>query len=682
MTQSNQPKNHLEGQTSPYLLQHLYNPVDWYPWGNAALEKAKTENKPLLISIGYSACHWCHVMERESFEDEQVAQIMNNHFVCIKVDREERPDIDHIYMNAVQLLTGRGGWPLNCFALPDGRPFWGATYFPKDQWVSVLSQINDLFQTRYEEVEKQAAELTQGVAGSTLIETQKKQDKPDTANITLQIMDSILESMDMTEGGTTGAPKFPMPVIFDFLIHFFAAHPDHAKSKEIWDAVNISLEKMALGGIYDQIGGGFARYSTDEIWKVPHFEKMLYDNAQLVSIYSKAYRVQPNPLFRQVVQETIGFVKRELTSEWSTFFSALDADSEGEEGKFYVWKEKEFEQIIPEKEHEMAKDFFQVGRKGLWENGNNILLMEETMTDFARRYDLDEVTLNEMVEQWKRLLLKEREKRVRPGLDNKVLVSWNALMTEGLAEAYKSFGEEEYRDMATHCADFLVRYAKDDTGKLSHSLSGTDASIDGFLEDYAALISALIQLNSITGTAEYLEIANQLASYVMENFSQPDTPLFSFSSNLGEQLVAPFYELFDNVIPSSNSIMARNLFYLGHFFENRAYSERAQNMLGSFSGKLTSSWSANWGVLGLQMSKEFYTLAALGTHVDAELKIIHPHFFPEVKTVASKKDNENVPVLQNRFEPDQPVFYLCTSDSCLAPLFSAKEVIEKIREIR
>jgi uncharacterized protein YyaL (SSP411 family) len=636
----------------------------------------------MLISIGYSACHWCHVMERESFEDEQVARIMNDHFVCIKVDREERPDIDHIYMNAVQLLSGRGGWPLNCFALPDGRPFWGATYFPKDQWISVLSQINDLFQNRYDELEKQGDELTRGVAGSTLLKAGQKQEDSDLENLTEQIAGSILDSIDMQEGGTKGAPKFPMPVIYDFMMHFFVANPDHPKSKQIWDAVKISLEKMALGGIYDQIGGGFARYSTDEIWKVPHFEKMLYDNAQLVSVYSKAYRIQPDPLFKQVVFETIGFVQRELTSEYDTFYSALDADSEGEEGKFYVWKKAEFENVIPEQERQMASDFFQVGRKGLWEKGNNILLLEETLSDFADKHDLDEITLREMVNDWKSLLLKEREKRVRPGLDNKVLVSWNALMVEGLSEAYKTFGEEKFRTMAVKGADFLIRYAIDDGGKLSHSLSGTDASIDGFLEDYAALTSALTQLNSISGTAEYLEVANQLTRYVLENFTHPDTPLFSFNSNVGEQLVAPFYELFDNVIPSSNSIMARNLFYLGHFFEDHQLLERTREMIASFSDKLTSSWSANWGILALQLSSDFYTLAALGNQLDEELKGVHQRFHPKIQTVAARSSSNSVPVFQNRFDPDKKTFYLCTSDSCLAPLYSAREVTAKLDDIR
>jgi uncharacterized protein len=367
-------KNHLDGQTSPYLLQHLYNPVDWYPWGMEALRKAKAENKPLLVSIGYSACHWCHVMERESFEDQEVARIMNNYFVCVKVDREERPDIDHLYMNAVQLISGHGGWPLNCFAMPDGRPFWGGTYFSPEQWKGILLRIHELYLNQYDDLLKQAESLTAGIADAGFVKMEDDQAEFSRSEAD-SFFSNVLDQMDTKEGGTRGAPKFPLPVATMALLHYHC----QVKDKLYSDQVNLNLRKMAMGGIYDQIGGGFARYATDDRWRIPHFEKMLYDNAQLVSLYAQAYKVTPDTLFKEVIVDTIGFVNRELRSPDGLFYAALDADSEGEEGRYYVWKEQELDVLLGD-DAPMIKKFYRINEKAFWEHGKNILLLDQDIS--------------------------------------------------------------------------------------------------------------------------------------------------------------------------------------------------------------------------------------------------------------------------------------------------------------
>lgn len=670
-------ENHLKGQTSPYLLQHLYNPVDWYPWGAEALEKSKRENKPLLISIGYSACHWCHVMEEESFEDDDIARLMNEKFVCIKVDREERPDIDHIYMGAVQLLSGRGGWPLNCFALPDGRPFWGGTYFPTEQWKNVLVRISELFATQHGDLEEQAKQLTEGVSGSTLIEIKGQDASMTDTFATERMAKSVLDTFDTREGGTRGAPKFPMPVIYRFLLHHYHQKPETETGKKALEYTMLSLKKMALGGIYDQAGGGFARYSTDEKWKVPHFEKMLYDNAQLVSLYSIAYRINPIPLFKEVTEQTLEFIFRELTSETGTFYSALDADSEGEEGRYYVWKEDEFKKTIGE-DARLAGEYFEVGKAGYWEKGNNILLRRKSDEEFADSHGLKPDALSEKVALWRKKLFDQREKRVRPGLDNKVLTSWNGLMIDALVEAYKTFGHEKYRKSATKAADYFLKKAVNAEGKIYHTLTENHGAVDGFLEDYASFINALIHLHQISFREEYLEYACDLTHYVWNNFHESNTYFFAFSSQQGEKLIAPYFDLFDNVIPSSNSIMAKNLFYLGHIFDKNDWVERAKKMLKALETKLDSSWASNWGMLAMHMHADFKTLAAVGDEIAKKVPEFYTHYLPDMLICASPYPESEIPVLQNRYKNGETMFYLCTMHNCLEPVKEPGQVFENL----
>ena len=674
MQATNKP-NHLRGQTSPYLLQHLHNPVDWYAWGREALEKAVSEDRPILVSIGYSACHWCHVMERESFEDQEIAEIMNRHFVCIKVDREERPDIDHMYMTAVQLLTRQGGWPLNCFALPDTKPFWGGTYFTREQWKSILLQVADLYKTRKGDLEQQAEELTRGITSSNFIEPSHAREPFHEADARA-VFSNVMDYMDSREGGTLRAPKFPLPVNLEFLLHYWYCSND----KSALDQAVLSLEKMAMGGIYDQPGGGFARYSTDEIWKVPHFEKMLYDNGQLVSVYSNAWKVLKKPLFRDVVYNTVEFVERELTAPEGTFYAALDADSEGEEGKFYVWHEKEIDKVLGG-DASLIKSYYQVGKKGYWEHGRNILLRDEKDADFAARHGISEENLRELLSRANEKLLEVREKRVRPGLDNKVITSWNALMIKGLADASAAFAENSFIEKARRAADFILDNSISPEGKLYRILQGSKPSVDGFLEDYALFIRALIRLYEVTAEKRYLLTAKKLAGYVMNYFSGPGTSLFAFSSSEGEKLKAPFYEMSDNVIPASNSVMALNLFYLAGYFENPEWDARSSQMLGDIKTHLNSQGInyTNWARLLLHKAYHFYSLVITGPQSEDSIREVIPAYIPSVKIAASLTGDDDIPLFRERYREGETWFYVCSEGRCRMPVRELSLALEQIK---
>jgi uncharacterized protein len=674
MEKPDKQANNLQGQTSPYLLQHLYNPVDWYPWGDAALEKARQENKPLLVSIGYSACHWCHVMERESFEDEEVARLMNKYYVCVKVDREERPDIDHLYMNAVQLISGHGGWPLNCFALPDGRPFWGGTYFPREQWVQILTRVAAVFANQHDDVVQQAESLTRGVAQSSFI-AQNDATEPFSREDADRMYQNMMENMDRELGGTRNAPKFPVPVNYEFLLHYY----HHTGRQDALEQVLLTLRQMAMGGIYDQLGGGFARYSVDEHWKVPHFEKMLYDNAQLISLYSKAWKVAPDPMFRDVVYETIAFVQRELSAPNGVFYAALDADSEGEEGLFYIWKEKELDEILGE-DAPLLKAFFHVGGKGFWEKGRNILLRTQTHKEFAEAQNISLDRWLRTFRLGKEKLMAARDKRQRPGLDNKVLVSWNGLMIKALADAYAAFGEMPFLVQARHAAGFILEHAMEPTGKLFRLLSGERPAIDAYLEDYAHLIRGLIRLYEVSKEPHYLKQAHALAEYVMKDFGASDSSLFSFSSAAGERLAAPFFEFHDNVIPSSNSVMAANLFYLSHYFEKPEWARRSREMLRDLKAHLSkySSSYSNWGILLLHHVYDFYTLVVAGPDAPQKQQAFFEKYLPNTLMAAGTQPAADLPVFNHRFRDAETWIYVCSQGSCQQPVQTPEDAMEQM----
>lgn len=665
--------NHLIHESSPYLLQHAYNPVEWHAWNDKTLLKARTLDKMLLISIGYSACHWCHVMEKESFENEEVAKIMNRSFICVKVDREERPDVDQVYMNAVQLITGSGGWPLNCFALPDGRPFFGGTYFRKQQWMQLLENIELLYKNRRQELEEQAGSLTDGVKAAEVVRW--KGDKEIVVKEDLKLAAATIEKQfDLKEGGLGGAPKFPMPVTLDFLLHYW-----HFSTEEnIRGYIRLTLRKMAFGGIYDQAGGGFARYSTDAHWKVPHFEKMLYDNAQLVSVYSKAWLAFRDNLYKETVEDTLQFIKRELTSPEGGFYSALDADSEGEEGKFYTWDAAEISQLLGS-QADLIKKYYHVGGKGLWEKGKNILLHTLSPEEFAKEQGLQPSAFKTILKPARGKLLKARSNRVRPGLDNKILTSWNALMMKGYVDAYRALGREEYLECARKNAKFIIDNLMGDDGKLAHTFNRGRNKINGFLEDYAMLADSLLELYSVSFEEEYLRKALLLAEYAILHFHNPENGLFFVTSDLDAPLIARKQEVYDNVIPSSNSVMAKVLHILGLVFEREdlaTISDRMVEAVKEQAVKYPSSF-ANWNSVMIAKAWPYYTVVVTGPECRERAAGIRKDYHPEIFICGSEKSSK-LPVFKERFVEGETKIYVCTGNECKLPTSSVEEAVKTV----
>jgi len=665
--------NNLVKETSPYLLQHAHNPVDWHAWNDETLAKAQKENKLLLISIGYSACHWCHVMEHESFEDEAVAKLMNEHFICIKIDREERPDIDQIYMNAVQLMTGSGGWPLNCFALPTGEPFYGGTYYQKKQWMYVLEQVANEYNTNPQKVIDYAHELTEGIQKSELL-PKVVNESPFSMEIIETSVVRFLKNIDLEEGGQNRAPKFPMPNNYEFLLNYYY----HTKNSEALHAVNLTLTKMAFGGIYDQIGGGFARYSTDSYWKAPHFEKMLYDNAQLVSLYSKAYQLTKNELYKNVVYQTLTFVQREMTAKNGAFFSALDADSEGKEGKYYVWSKEELEQLL-NNDFDVMADYYNINSNGKWEE-SYILLRSETDETIAQKHTISVETLQKIVAKSNTILLSEREKRIKPGLDDKTLTSWNALMLKGYVDAYTAFGEKEFLDAALKNATFLIENQLRKDGGLNHNYKNEVSNLDGYLEDYSFTIEAFIALYEATFDEKWLITANNLMEYSIAHFYDETTGFFYFTSNNAKGLIARKMELSDNVIPASNSSIAKGLFLLGEYFYEENYSNKASQMLKNIENQMPQyiGGYSNWAMLYLNYTHSFYEIAISGNDALQKRKEISQHFIPNKLIVGSKSESA-LPLLKDKFSAQNTLIYVCYNKACQKPVETVSEALEQLK---
>jgi len=677
--------NALIFETSPYLLQHAHNPVNWYAWNDETLEKAKQENKLILVSIGYSACHWCHVMEHESFEDEQVAKIMNDHFICIKVDREERPDIDQIYMLAIQLMTGQGGWPLNCFALPDGRPIYGGTYFQKQQWMNLLHNLSDLYRNEKEKTLEYAIKLTEGIKMADLVKVNGQQQE--------FIFETLHQSyvnwkthFDHTEGGPNRSPKFPLPNNYQFLLQyaFSSALSDEDKA-EVMQHINLTLQKMAYGGIYDQIGGGFSRYSVDHYWKAPHFEKMLYDNAQLVTLYCQAFQATQNPLYKQVVYETLAFIERELTSPEGAFYSALDADSEGVEGKYYVWTKDELQKILKEN-FDLFADYFNINERGLWEHNNYILLRNLSDESIALKYNLSVDDLLSTIIEIKKQLLKIRDQRVRPGLDNKILTSWNALMLKGYVDAYTIFDEQHFLDVAIKNAEFILKKQSGSDGGLNHTSAQSSIllekgkvgrSINGYLEDYCFTIEALIALYEASFNENYLLKANELMIYCIKHFQDKQSGMFYFTSDEDKALISRKMEISDNVIPSSNSSIAKSLFKLGHHFENEEYINISRKMLNNVLKEIVDYGSgySNWAMLLLYFTQPFYEVALSGKQADEKRKTFNQHFLPNLIFAGSRTESA-LPLLNNRWASQQTLIYVCSNKTCFKPVTEVTEALK------
>ncbi len=664
--------NSLINESSPYLRQHAHNPVNWMPWGEAALQKARQENKLLLISIGYAACHWCHVMAHESFEDELVASVMNKDFICIKVDREERPDIDQIYMTAVQLITQSGGWPLNVIALPDGRPIWGGTYLPEKTWVETLQQIAAYHRQAPQKTEEYARKLKQGIEQSLIIPA----NTPDT-RVTPGKIETAVEQwravFDIEEGGRRGAPKFMMPGIVSFLLRW--AQFSHDETLD--EFIQLTLKKMAMGGIYDQIGGGFSRYSTDSFWKVPHFEKMTYDNGQLLSLYAQAYQRYSDPLYRQVVEQTTGWLKREMLSPESGFYSSLDADSEGEEGKYYVWTKTELEKLLQD-DFELFSAYYNINEHGFWHNGKYILRRTETDGEFCEKHQLDAEKLRLKVQRWNTVLLDERSKRVSPGLDDKILTSWNALVIIGLTDAYRALGDPEYLRLAIQNADFIRHNLWDRNGILRHSWKNGVCQAEGFLEDSALFIQALTALFEVSGKEEYLREAGELTQTTFNRFFDKEKGMFYFSPEEQGNLISRNMEVYDNVIPSSNSVMANNLFMLGHLLDKQEYPDIASKMLEKVGDNVLDypSGHSNWLNLAMNLSDNQYQIAIGGPRAMEFAQSLQKHYLPHC--LFCPGETESLPLLKDRVRENETLIYVCQGHTCLLPVKSPEEAVELV----
>lgn len=662
--------NALIHETSPYLLQHAHNPVDWHPWGDDALKEAKDENKMLLISIGYAACHWCHVMEHECFEDDEVAALMNKYFVCIKVDREERPDVDQVYMNAAQLINGSGGWPLNALAMPDGRPFFAATYFPKDRWMQLLDFFSKQFRTNRPKLEEQATQLSQGIAD---VEKVKFSDRaPDfSQEIADQLASNILKIVDKQFGGLSSSQKFPMPSVWEFLLE----HSWKTKEKDALKAVESTLINMAQGGIFDQLGGGFSRYATDVKWHVPHFEKMLYDNAQLISLYSHAWQVTGKNLYKKTVEQTIRFVQRELTSPENGFYSSIDADSEKEEGKFYVWSYDEIHQILKE-EADLFCGYYGITKNGNWEQNKNIPDIHYGTASFQ----LAPGELEKRLQSAREKLLAVREKRIHPATDDKILTSWNAMMASGLLSAYRAFGEQSYLELAKNNLDFLLKNVVKKEGGLYRNYKNSKATVHAFLDDYAFFIKALIDYYQVTFEIEYLQKAKELFEYADEHFSDQVNKMFFYTDDQFSNLIARNQEISDNVIPSSNSVMAQNAFVLGTLFEDRKKVQRAATMVNNIKQEMKQNpaYYSNWARLLLNLIKTPFEIAIVGKDAKKKLLLLQKNYLPNATFMGGEK--ENLPLLTNKLVEGKTMIYVCHNKACQKPVEKEDEAMALIKQ--
>lgn len=685
-------KNRLAKETSPYLLQHAANPVDWYPWGPEALEKARIEDKVILVSIGYSACHWCHVMEHESFESEQVAEVMNRHFVNIKVDREERPDVDAVYMDALQAMGVRGGWPLNVFLMPDAKPFYGGTYFPRNNWMNLLQSVQSAFEEQRDKLqdsadgfaanlqEKESARYRLNL-GSAISEAGFTEDE------LRVLLNTISKDFDTKDGGMRRSPKFPMPAIWNFL----TGMGDLTGSEPLLAHLKLTLDRIALGGIYDHLGGGWTRYSTDEMWKVPHFEKMLYDNGQLMTVYSGAIGLfreldiypESLSLYQWAIRKTVGWLEREMTNPEGGFYSAQDADSEGEEGKYYVWKSAELRDILGEN-YDWFAHIYEISDEGNWEHANNILHLESILAE----------------EDWNRLLKANeelfavRDKRIKPGLDDKILCSWNALMINGLIDAYRTLGDEDIKALMLKNAAFirenlLIKVYNEDEEEgrgLWHMHSpknSEDRGIHGFLEDYGTVIQAFINLYQVTFDETWLNEAEMLADYTLANFFDPDEGLFYFTDVQGEELIARKKELFDNVIPGSNSILAHGFLKLSVLVGRPDFRELSESMFYKLKNLILADpqWLSNWASLGLSFTMPMAEIVLSGPEIDAFRKELDLAYYDFNKVFAGTQNRSELPLLKGRdAEADKTVIYVCYENTCRLPVQQVDKAIEILKE--
>lgn len=668
---TNKSANSLINESSPYLLQHAYNPVNWLPFTEKAFEQARKENKPVLISIGYSACHWCHVMEHESFEDQAVADLMNKSFINIKVDREERSDVDMLYMQAVQMMTGQGGWPLNCFVLPDGRPFYGGTYFRKEQWMNILQNLADVYEKDPEKVMEYATQLTNGIKKAELITTKNTSETIVDRSLLRNSVSKWKERMDNEEGGPNRSPKFPLPSNYQFLLRYALLEEDSF----LLEHVNTTLTKMAFGGINDQLHGGFSRYSTDMIWKVPHFEKMLYDNSQLASLYTEAFLLTKNELYREVANNTLDFVEAEWYHPDGYFYSAYDADSDGEEGKYYVWTENDLQDLLGD-EFKVFSKYYEINARGYWEHGNYILMRTENSINLLTELGLTKEALVAKIQACKEILIQESKSRLKPGLDDKTITSWNAMMCTAYARAYLAFGNKKHKTIALNSMAFMLRELSQKDGKLYRTFKNGKAKIDGFLEDYAFVIEALMAVYLISRDEAYLIRAKQLCELSLDLFHNSESDLLFYTAKHASALIARTTETSDNVVPASNSQMALNLYHLGRYFDDASYMVRAERMLGKITEEMKNYGAgySNWACLALNLTFPMKEVVIVGNNVDEILGKLYQHGLTNTIFAVAVKPSE-LPLVKDRFVANETKIYVCENNTCQLPVTSAEEAM-------
>ena len=670
--------NHLDKETSPYLLQHVDNPVDWHPWGDEALGLSKTENKPILLSIGYAACHWCHVMAHESFEDEETAQLMNEHFINIKVDREERPDLDSIYMSAVTAMTGHGGWPMTVFLTADGRPFYSGTYFPREprhgmpSFKQILTGVADAWKNQQDKVQEGAEQITRHLRQTVGVNAEVE--SLDTDILTAAV-DDLKKRFDGTWGGFGQAPKFPQPMGIEFLLREYLRGGD----AEALGMAEFTLQRMAQGGIYDQLGGGFARYSVDEQWLAPHFEKMLYDNAQLARVYLHAWQLTGNPLYRRIAEETLDYICKEMRHGDGGFYSSQDADSEGEEGKFYVWSADEVRDILGD-DASLFMQVYDVTDGGNWEE-QNILRLSIRASDVAAQSALDEAEIKVRIAAARRKLYEVRSKRIWPGLDDKVLTAWNGLMLGAFAEAAQALDRTDYRDIATANAEFLHATMRADDGRLLRTWkAGSQAKYNAYLEDYAFLADGLLALYQTTFDTRWFLWARELADAMLEHFADTEKGGFYDTRDDHEQLIHRPKDLQDNAIPSGNAMAAHVLLKLGLLSGEATYwdtAERATRSVGKLMAQYPSGFGEWLNAASLIMG-ESREIALVGSEeqVAALLSVVRTGYRPlQVVACGKPTGDETVPLLANRSQVnDSGTAYVCRGFACEMPVTDPQEL--------
>lgn len=653
--------NDLIKETSPYLIQHAHNPVQWKPWSDALFATATAADKPILLSIGYAACHWCHVMERESFEDEAVADYMNAHFINIKVDREERPDIDHIYMDALQAMTGSGGWPLNIFLLPNGQPFYGGTYFPpqamqnRASWMDVLKGVQAAFESNRDKLVEQATHLTQHLLQSNIKAIQTQEVEAVATKEAFQLLaQRVLHNADTQWGGFGAAPKFPQTFSIQVLFRNYYQNKDQAS---IVHAIR-SIDKMIQGGIYDHVGGGFSRYSVDAMWQAPHFEKMLYDNALLLGILAEGYQITKKPIYQNVMQATFEFLQRELYNGSGGYYAALDADSEGVEGKFYTWSYAEIKEIIDPVIFDAFVAYYQITPSGNWEH-TNILW---TQNDIEKEWE----------PAWQNQLKKlfdTRAMRIRPALDYKVILGWNAMLIVGFCKMYAATGNDQYKNAAIECMEWVeANLYHAGAHYFYHSTANGVPKAPAFLDDYANLIQAYIQLQEITGIISYLIRAKKWMDYVLLNFIDEEGLYFYYTASYQKGIIIRKKESYDGAQPSGNALICSSLNYLGHVFDQTQWTLHAEKMIHSLRPTLLqypSSFGC-WAQSFYQMSTGMITLVGVGPTVDESLLTLNAVFLPNVIRITSQVQEDRIPLLKDKKCIDNQ-YFICKNNTCSPP---------------